>query len=141
MRNLLGKILFVPTLLLLISTQAVPVVAAQENVLDPVCQSFINRNEELPTACQDNETQKKETPGSNSIYGPNGVLTKAVGIISIVIGVAAVIMVIIGGFKYIIASGDANNLKSAKNTVLYALIGMFIAGLSQVLVITVLNKL
>ena len=57
-----------------------------------------------------------------------------VDIVSIVVGVAAVIMIIVSGFKYITSSGDANRIGSAKNTLVYALIGVAIAALAQFLV-------
>jgi hypothetical protein len=104
------------------------------DVLDPVCQA--NPNAE---ACQEN--RKSQTPTDNSLYGPNGILTKIVGIISIILGIAAVIMVIVGGFQYSLASGDPKSVDNAKNTVLYAIIGMVIAAVAQGIVIFVLNKL
>ncbi len=60
---------------------------------------------------------------------------------SLVVGVVAVIMVIVGGLKYITSSGDSNSVNSAKNTILYALVGLAAAGLAQVLVIFVVRKL
>lgn len=63
-----------------------------------------------------------------------------VSILSFIVGLAAVIMIIIGGFKYITSSGDANNISSAKNTILYAIVGLVVAVLAQVLVRFVLNQ-
>ena len=64
----------------------------------------------------------------------------AIEILSVIVGVAAVIMLIVGGLKYVTSNGDSNNIASAKNTVLYAIIGLIIAALAQVLVRFVLNK-
>ncbi|MDZ7744458.1 MAG: pilin [Candidatus Saccharibacteria bacterium] len=69
------------------------------------------------------------------------VVATAISLFSLVVGIAAVIMLIIGGFKYIISSGDSNNINSAKNTILYAIIGLVIAALAQVLVRFVLGRL
>lgn len=63
----------------------------------------------------------------------NSTIQGAINILSIVIGVIAVIMMIIGGFKYITSSGDSNNVNSAKNTILYAVIGLAVAALAQVI--------
>lgn len=63
-----------------------------------------------------------------------------VSILSFIVGVAAVIMIIIGGFKYITSSGDSNNIQSAKNTILYAIVGLVVAVLAQVLVRFVINQ-
>lgn len=72
--------------------------------------------------------------------GVNNLVKAVVTILSIVVGIAAVIMVIISALKYVTASGDPSNVSSAKNTLLYAMIGLFIAALAQALVHLVLNN-
>lgn len=63
-----------------------------------------------------------------------------INILSIAVGIAAVIMLIIGGFRYITSSGNQETVKAAKNTITYALIGLVIVALAQVIVNFVLNK-
>jgi cytochrome bd-type quinol oxidase subunit 2 len=63
-----------------------------------------------------------------------------VNIFSVVVGVVAVIMIIIGGFRYITSGGDSSNISSAKNTIIYAIIGLVIVALAQFIVQFVLNK-
>ena len=58
----------------------------------------------------------------------------AVNILSIVIGIAAVIVILVSGFKYITSGGDSNNISSAKNTLVYALVGLTVAAFAQLLV-------
>lgn len=70
-----------------------------------------------------------------------GIITGAVNIISLVVGIVAVIMIIVGGFKYITSSGDSGKVGSAKNTILYAIIGLVVVALAQVIVKFVLSKL
>lgn len=67
-------------------------------------------------------------------------IATVINLLSLVVGVVAVIMVIIGGLKYIMSSGDASNVTSAKNTILYALIGLVVVALAQIIVRFVLNK-
>ncbi len=43
------------------------------------------------------------------------------------IGIIAVIAIIIGGVKYMTSQGDASKIKSAKDTILYAIIGLIVA--------------
>lgn len=50
------------------------------------------------------------------------------------IGAVSVIMIVLGGFKYVTSNGDANSIQSAKNTILYAVIGLAVAMLGQVIV-------
>lgn len=70
----------------------------------------------------------------------NKLITDVVNILSIIVGIAAVIMIIIGGFRYITSAGSAEKVTAAKNTILYALIGLVIVALSQVIVRFVLKQ-
>ena len=70
----------------------------------------------------------------------NSLITDIINIFSLVVGVIAVIMIIIGGLKYIMSSGDSNNITSAKNTILYAIIGLVIVAMSQFIVRFVLTR-
>lgn len=70
----------------------------------------------------------------------NSIITLVINIFSIVVGVAAVIMIIIGGLRYIISGGDSGNVTSAKNTILYAIIGLVVVALAQFIVKFVLGR-
>lgn len=69
--------------------------------------------------------------GDNSI---NSIIASVINILSVVVGIAAVVMVIIAGFKYITSGGDSNGVSSAKNTLTYALVGLAVAASAQLLV-------
>ena len=62
-----------------------------------------------------------------------------ISVFSILVGVVAVIMVIFGGFKYITSGGDSNSVSGAKNTLIYAIVGLIIVALAQFIVHFVLN--
>lgn len=70
----------------------------------------------------------------------NATIANIINILSTVVGIAAVIMIIIGGFRYITSGGSQEGVKSAKNTIMYALIGLVIVALAQIIVNFVLNK-
>lgn len=55
-------------------------------------------------------------------------------IILYVLGAVAVIMIIIGGFRYVTAGGDTGSVTAAKNTILYAVIGLIVALLAYAIV-------
>ena len=59
---------------------------------------------------------------------------------SMIIGAVSVIMIIYGGFKYITSGGNDKNVSGAKNTILYAVIGLVIVALAQVIVRFVLTN-
>lgn len=69
----------------------------------------------------------------------NGIITVFVNIFSVIVAIVAVIMIIWGGFKYITSGGDSGNITTAKNTIIYAIIGLVIVALAQVLVQFVLS--
>ncbi|GAC1387307.1 MAG: hypothetical protein NVS1B7_1800 [Candidatus Saccharimonadales bacterium] len=88
------------------------------------------------------------TAGGTSTCGDVGAngdnLTKllklVINIFSLIVGVVAVVMIIIGGLKYITSGGDSGNITGAKNTILYAIIGLIVVALAQFIVRFVLTK-
>jgi hypothetical protein len=68
------------------------------------------------------------------------VASKVVNFFSVVVGFVSVIMIIYGGFRYITSGGDSGRVGNAKNTLIYAIIGLVIVALAQVLVHFVLNN-
>lgn len=70
----------------------------------------------------------------------NKIVRLIINILSIVIGVAAVIMIMVAGFKFITSGGDSSQISSAKNGLLYAVIGLVVAALAQVIVRFVLKQ-
>lgn len=66
--------------------------------------------------------------------GFSTLIKATINILSIIIGIAAVIVIILSGLKYITSGGDSNGISSAKNTLVYALIGLLVASLAQFLV-------
>lgn len=70
----------------------------------------------------------------------NEIVKLVINIFSVVVAVVAIIMIIIGGLKYIMSGGDSGNITGAKNTILYAIIGLVIVALAQFIVRFVLDK-
>jgi hypothetical protein len=70
----------------------------------------------------------------------NALIATIVNLFSVLVGVIAVIMVIVGGFRYVTSGGDSGNVSSAKNTILYAIVGLVIVALAQFIVKFVLAK-
>ncbi len=70
----------------------------------------------------------------------NNIIKLVINIFSLVVGVVSVIMIIIGGLKYITSGGESSNITGAKNTILYAIIGLVVVALAQIVVKFVLAK-
>lgn len=62
------------------------------------------------------------------------IITNIVNILSILVGAIAVIMIIIGGLRYITSGGDSGSVASAKNTIVYAVVGIIIVVFAQLIV-------
>lgn len=80
------------------------------------------------------------TNGSDPISGKNGALKKVSVVLAGVAGVAAVIVIIFGGFQYITASGDASKAASARNTIVGAVIGLVIIVAAESIILFVVSK-
>lgn len=76
-----------------------------------------------------------------NLFGDTGVFKQITNVVLYIVGVIAVIMLIIGGIKYVVSGGDAKKVTDAKNTVLYAIIGLIIAFLAFAIVNFVITSL
>ena len=77
----------------------------------------------------------------DDLFGDNGVFKQITNTILYVVGIIAVVMLIIGGVKYLISGGDSKKVADAKNTVLYAIIGVIISVLAFAIVNFVISAL
>ncbi len=75
------------------------------------------------------------------ISGENGILVQAANIIAIMGGIAAIIIIIVSGIKFMTSGGDAERIKSARNTIINAIIGIIIIILSRAIILFVTAKL
>lgn len=128
------KLLLLLSILLFVSFFLAPLSFARAaSVLDPACNS-------TPEAsiCKDRKT---EDVSANSIYGPNGILTKVASILSIIVGVVCVIAIIIGGLRYILSGGDSQQTANAKNAILYAIVGLVITITARAILVFVLGRI
>jgi len=78
--------------------------------------------------------------GGSSNVDLSKIAAKIINILSIIVGIVAVIMIIFGGFKYITSGGDTGNVSGAKNTLIFAIVGLIIVALAQFIVHFVLNS-
>ena len=67
------------------------------------------------------------TGQAETLVGDGGVFQTVTNILLFIIGAVAVIMLVIGGIRYTISGGDSNQITAAKNTILYAIIGIVVA--------------
>ena len=68
------------------------------------------------------------------LFGSSGIFTQVTNILLFLIGVLSVIMLIFGGLRYVISGGNSKSVESAKNTILYAIVGLVVAILAYAIV-------
>lgn len=83
----------------------------------------------------------KPTNAPGQLFGPDSIFVTITNIMLFIIGAIAVIMLIIGGIRYVVSAGDQNAVTSAKNTILYAIIGIVVAFLAYAAVNFVSSQL
>lgn len=71
---------------------------------------------------------------TNPLFGPNSIFTTVVNVLLFIIGAICVIMLIWGGIRYTTSAGNSANVTAAKNTIMYAIIGLVIAFLAFAIV-------
>ena len=70
-----------------------------------------------------------------------GIVKTIVNVLLYIIGAVAVIVIIIAGFRYVTSGGDSSKIAAAKNTILYAVIGLIVAILAYAIVNFVVGAL
>ncbi len=97
--------------------------------------------------CAGSNLEFTENPGQCNIANNdatskiNNMVHTVVNLMSAVVGIVAVIMIIVGGFRYITSGGNDTSVTAAKNTILYAIIGLVVVALAQIIVRFTLSKL
>lgn len=116
----------------IVYAQTTPAPAApQTNVLDPVC----------PTSGAGSTAHVCSSQNNTQIDGSGGIIVKTTRIVAVITGVASIIMIMVGGFKYVISQGESAEINSAKNTILYALVGLVISVSAPFIIGFVINRL
>ena len=77
----------------------------------------------------------------SELVGVNGVFTRITNTVLYAVGIISVIMLIFGGLRYVISGGDSKKVTDAKNTIMYAIIGLIISILAYAIVNFVLTSI
>lgn len=76
-----------------------------------------------------------------SLFGSGSIFTNVVNVLLFIIGALSVVMLIWGGIRYTTSGGQAASVTAAKNTIMYAIIGLIVAFLAFAIVNWVLTAL
>ncbi len=78
---------------------------------------------------------------ATSLFGSTGIFTTISNVMLFLVGAVSVIMVVIGGLRYVISGGNTTNVGAAKNTILYAIVGLVISLLAYAIINFVIGSL
>lgn len=106
-------------------------VASADNISDNLCAGVNDASGDSNCTTQ--------TTGDGSA-GLQSVAATVTRLFSIIVGAISILMIIYGGFRYITSGGDSGKVGSAKNTLIYAIVGLIIVALAQLIVRFVLTQ-
>jgi len=78
---------------------------------------------------------------ATNLFGEGGIFQKVTNILLFLVGAVSVIVLIIGNIRYVISGGDQSAVTAAKNTILYAIVGIVVAFLAYAAVAFVTSSL
>ncbi len=114
----------------------VPVLALGVSFLAPVVSPAFADVPSISDAAKDTKSDSQ----SSDLTGDQGVFKIITNVLLFIIGAVSVIMLIIGGIRYTVSGGDQNAVTGAKNTILYAIVGIVVALLAYAAVNFVLSS-
>jgi cytochrome bd-type quinol oxidase subunit 2 len=132
MKNI--KILFLGITSLFVAMMAVPAIALAVDC----SASGLTAQEAIE--CGSNNASGQTGGPSDAEGSLNQTIKNIVNILSVIVGVVAVIMIIIAGLRYITSGGSAEGVATAKRSLLYAIIGLVVVALAQIIVRFVLTN-
>ena len=92
------------------------------------------------TSVQEGANAARADGMPTELIGDNGVFSRITNTVLLIVGLISVIMLVYGGLRYILSGGDSKKVTDAKNTVLYAIIGLIVSMLAYAIVHFVLNS-
>lgn len=133
MKKIIKRILAAASVATLLAVPAlVPATVAADDISNNLCNGANLTFDPSAGACVNDPQAAQDRV--------NEIIKLVINIFSLIVGIVSVIMIIIGGLKYITSGGDSGNISGAKNTILYAIIGLVVVALAQVIVRFVLAK-
>lgn len=121
-----------------IFTPITPTVSAQSDEEDAA--AAVACNEDNYNITNGINCARGENTPTQLFGGEGSIFTTIVNVLLFIIGAISIIMLIIGGIRYTISGGDSSAVTSAKNTILYAIVGLIIAFLAFAIVNWVLGS-
>lgn len=114
--------------------------------IDPILQPCSDPRSSGATVCEDGENvqgkdKKSRFDDNNPLFGKEGVITKFISTLSLVLGIIAVITIIAAGFRFIVSGSNPQEVNIAREMILYSCIALILAAMAQAIVQFWLNRI
>lgn len=83
---------------------------------------------------QDGADAARGIDQATDLFGGGGIFTTITNVLLFVVGAISVIMIVIGGLRYVLSGGNSSNITTAKNTILYAIVGLIVSLLAYAMI-------
>jgi len=125
----------IKTILVVLATFSLIAVPASVYAASPSIQNSLTCGTNLQA-----DSTTCTAPSATGTSSISTLINEVITVFSWLVGGISVIMIIYGGFRYVTSGGNDSSVSGAKNTIIYALIGLVIVALAQVIVHFVLAK-
>lgn len=78
---------------------------------------------------------------NDKLFGPNSIWTKITNTLIYVTGAISALMIVVGGLRYTLSNGDQGSINGAKNTIMYAVVGLILSVMGYAIVNFVLSRI
>lgn len=89
---------------------------------------------------QDGVNAAKGRDQVTDLFGESGIFQDITNILLFLVGAISVIMIIIGGLRYVVSGGESSAVSAAKNTILYAIVGLVVSMLAYAIIAFVIDS-
>lgn len=89
---------------------------------------------------QDGANSARGINQATDLFGSAGIFTTITNVMLFIVGAISVIMIVIGGLRYVVSGGNSSNVTTAKNTILYAVVGLIIAIMAYAIINFVISS-
>ncbi|MGH7158300.1 MAG: Mbov_0395 family pilin-like conjugal transfer protein [Candidatus Saccharimonadales bacterium] len=106
---------------------------------NPLCPS--QKPDDLSQEAYDKLLQSEICQVENDpIAGPSGLISDITGVVAVVGGIAAVVFIMVGGFKFVTSGGDSGKVQEAKKTIMWSVIGLVVIVMARTIIVFVINR-
>jgi len=96
--------------------------------------AFVSTSFAADLSIQGGANSAKGSDQVANLFGNTGIFSTITNTLLFILGAISVIMIIIGGLRYVISGGDSAAVTAAKNTILYAIVGVIVAILAYAII-------